>query len=180
LLSICRATLARILADGACARCNPCATFAHTKRSVALTCPSASHVHQAERASTHHPSRAVRFWRLTRCSGGKSTQTRIPSLCADSRAPLSGSRRFIGRVAALRISTSSARSGSHCHEEPKRLPIRNIGPSQVALLQSVPDHKEGSRKAPGRSVESLLAPLLSLITGNRLRKLLRYVLQLNA
>jgi hypothetical protein len=132
------------------------------------------------RSSTHHPSRAVRFCRLTRCSGGKSTQTRYRSFCVDSRAPLYDLVVSIGRVAALRISASSARSGSHCHEEPKRLPIRNIGPRQVALLQSVPDHKEGSRKAPGRSVESLLAPLLSLITGNRLRKLLRYVLQLNA
>jgi hypothetical protein len=132
------------------------------------------------RSSTHHPSRAVRFRGLTRCSGGKSTQARYRSFCADSRAPLFQSHGSIGGVAALRISTSSARSGSHCHEKPKRLPIRNIGPSQVALRQSVPDHKEGSRKAPGRSVESLLAALLSLIAGNRLRKLLRYVLQLNA
>jgi hypothetical protein len=90
-------------------------------------------------------------------------------LCGLPRAAIR-SRRFIGRVAALRISTSSARSGSHGHRMPKWLPSRNIGPSQVVLFQSVPDHKEGSRKAPGRSVESLLAPLLSLITSNRLRK----------
>jgi hypothetical protein len=45
--------LARILAGGAFTRSSPCATFANTKRSVALTCPSASHVHRAELDHPH-------------------------------------------------------------------------------------------------------------------------------
>jgi hypothetical protein len=50
--------LVRILADDAFTCCNACATCTKTKRYVALTCPSLSHVHSTELAHAHTTPRA--------------------------------------------------------------------------------------------------------------------------